>query len=85
MPNHWRRSASADGRKNCLNGNVASRLSAFHRTESLYDFDLIWRRDFYLRLPFVKLDSSGYADDFALERGDTVVTRHFRISRNEPG
>jgi hypothetical protein len=40
-------------------------------------FDLIHRLDFYLRLPLVKLDGSGNADDFPLERGDPPVSRYF--------
>src|SRR5258708_4289908 len=53
---------------------LSSRLFAFSTWASslhqlrMQTFDLIWRRDFYLRLPFVKLDSSGYADDFPFER-----------------
>jgi hypothetical protein len=39
-------------------------------------FDLTRRCDFDLRLPFVQLDCAGDADDFPLERGDLLVSRH---------
>ena len=38
-------------------------------------FDLTCRRDFDLRLPIVQFDCAGDADDFSLERGDSLVSR----------
>jgi len=44
---------------------------------------LVCRRDFDLRLPLVKFDCAGDADDLPLEHGDPQVSRHFGTGCNE--
>jgi hypothetical protein len=46
-------------------------------------FDLIFRHYFDLRLPLVKFDYAGDADDFPLEGVDPQVSRHFGTGCNE--
>ena len=65
-----------------VNGNVVAPIvRPFNLSRSLHElgfkiFDLICRRHFDFRLPLVKFDCAGNADDFPLERVDSLVSRH---------
>jgi hypothetical protein len=51
--------------------------------ESGSTFDLICGRDFNLRLPLVDLNRADDANDFPLERCQSLIIRHLRTGRNE--
>jgi hypothetical protein len=42
-------------------------------------YDLMYRRDFDLRLPLMKLNRADDSDDFSLLRGDPLVDRNFLV------